>query len=35
MTHAYRDREARAILKPEFTKALAMRDAMKRAGWFN
>ena len=35
MTHAYRDREVRDVLKSEVTKAFEIREAMKRAGWFN
>ncbi len=27
--------EARPILKTEITKALAMREAIKKAGWWN
>jgi len=32
---AFRVREARPFLKTEVTKALAMREEMKRAGWWN
>jgi hypothetical protein len=35
MVNAFRVREARPILKPELTSAIAMREQLKRAPWWN
>jgi hypothetical protein len=35
MTHLFRDRRARPVLKVELNKAIAMRERMKRHVWWN
>ena len=35
MAHLFRDRSARPILKVEVTKALSMREKLKRGVWWN
>jgi hypothetical protein len=35
MSRLFRDRALRPTLKAEITKALAMREAIKKAGWWN
>ena len=35
MTKAFRVRDARPVLKVEITKALAMREKLKRGVWWN
>jgi hypothetical protein len=35
MTRLLRDRALRPTLRTEITKALAMREAIKKAGWWN
>jgi hypothetical protein len=35
MTKAFRVREARSVLKVEITKALAMREKLRRGAWWD
>jgi hypothetical protein len=35
MTKAFRVREARPVLKVELTKAIAMREKLRRGAWWN
>jgi hypothetical protein len=35
MTHLFRDRRARPVLKVELNRAIAMRERMKRHVWWN
>jgi hypothetical protein len=35
MTHLFRDRRARPVLKVELNKAIAMRERMKHHVWWN